>query len=117
MPKKLREELSLDPEYQKCMRYERFKDHICQPDPLTGRLIEWEHAMTYCGRQIQEKWAIIPICYWAHRGGGLDKRKNEYIALSRATDEEMNQYPRTNFKQLKTYLESEYERTTDTSTV
>lgn len=77
-----------------CQRRQVFHDHECQ-----GR-ITWEHALTYAGRQVDEAFAIVKICAWAHDvdefqdGHNLDKEKNMYIALSQATDEDMARYPR-----------------------
>ena len=88
IPEKLRKELSKDSYYKKCSRKEVFNDHECQ-----GR-IRLEHSLIYGGRQIQERWAIVPLCEFAHSvdnfqdGGILNKEKNLYIALSRATIED-----------------------------
>lgn len=77
--------------------------------------ITWEHALLYAGQQIDEVWAIIKICEYHHAvnrfqdGGGLDKRKNQWIALNRATDEELQKYPRANFIELRNRLNKEYE--------
>lgn len=60
----------------------------------------WEHAFIYAGRQIQERWAIICICAAgqdvdrfqdSHR---MDKDLNKWVALNRATDEELRAYSR-----------------------
>ena len=62
-----------------------------------GRLT-WEHTLIYGGQQIDEAWAIIKICEWHHSvnkhqdGGGLDKEKNVWVALNRATNEELIKY-------------------------
>lgn len=80
--------MASNPFYKHCARA-GLKGHVCD-----GR-ITWEHAMTYAGGQIQEKWAIIPLCAKAHAvdqyqdGGDLDKRCNEWIALNRATPDEL----------------------------
>ena len=94
IPQKLRREMSADPEYKICLRKKFFSDHHCEPDPLTGKLIEWEHSMYFQGRQLQKRWAIIPICFLVHRGGMLDKTKNEFLALNRATDDELKEVSR-----------------------
>ena len=36
-----------------------------------------------------EEWAILPMCWFVHRGPGLIKKINEWIALNRATDTEI----------------------------
>ncbi len=93
--------MAADPDYRQCMRNVLFNDHRCAADPMTGRLLEWEHALTWAGRQLQEKFAIISICWWAHRGPGLDKRKNRIVAISRATDEDLEKYPNQEWLLLK----------------
>ena len=60
--------------------------------------ITWEHTLTYAGKQIDEVWAIIKLCEYHHDvntqqgNGDLDKEKNVWIALNRATDEELEKY-------------------------
>lgn len=78
-----------DPFYKSCSRNDLLGDHICQPNPMNGQMIEWEHAMYYRGQQINEKWAIIPLCWWSHSGGGLVKDISKWIALNRATDDDL----------------------------
>jgi hypothetical protein len=83
MPLKLRKELSEDSEYKKCFR---------AGSECAGR-ITWEHALTYAGRQIQKRFAIIPLCVFHHLGEGLDKRWNVDCAMSRATEEDKKEFP------------------------
>jgi hypothetical protein len=47
----------------------------------------------YAGRQIQEKFAIIPLCWFHHLGAGMWKRVNEFIAVGRADYEDKKKYP------------------------
>ena len=70
------------------LRCERWQEGNCE-----GRLTK-EHVFTYAGKQIQEEWAIIDLCWRHHLGDLLDKRINEQIAKSRATDEDRKKYPR-----------------------
>ncbi len=77
------------PFYKVCARRALLKDHECGANPLNGQLIEWEHAIIFAGKQLNEEWAIVPICYYSHRGGGLVKEINVWIALNRATDAEL----------------------------
>lgn len=104
IPVKLREKMAKLPEYHDCLRRVLLRDHVCSPDPVSGKLIEWEHTLTYAGKQIQEMWAIIPICWWSHRGPGLNKAINRWIALNRATDKELEKYRKANFIQMKNGL-------------
>lgn len=107
IPPKLRQELSQDREYQQCARK-------CDGD-CDGR-ITWEHAIIYAGKQVQARWAIIPLCEYHHAvnkhqdGPGLDKKKNQWIAFNRATDEELDQYPKASphYKQQREYLNTIY---------
>lgn len=70
--------------------------------------VEWEHAITIAGRQLQTTWAILPVCTFHHRGGGMDKRYHEWVALNRATDEELNTYSKANLIQKRNYLNTVY---------
>lgn len=76
--------MTTDPEYARCslLGY-----HEC------GGRITWEHAIIYAGKQVQERWAIIPLCERGHAintfqdSGTMDKDMNHWVALNRATDE------------------------------
>lgn len=80
---KVKNEILNDPFYDRCAR----SDEGC----CDGR-ITWEHAFIYAGKQIDERWAIIPLCTYHHAvdehqgGGDLKKDLNEYIALERAKE-------------------------------
>ena len=80
--------IDTDPFYKKCAR----GNHEC-----SGR-ITMEHALIYAGRQVDEVWAIVPICEFHHAvgpfqdGGDLQKEVNVWIALNRATDSELMLY-------------------------
>ena len=86
IPQKLRKDMSQDPYYKTCARA---ADGGCD-----GR-VTWEHAIEFRGRQLNEKWAIIPLCEYHHSvdkyqdTGGLDKEINVHIAINRATDDEL----------------------------
>ena len=90
IPPKLRERMAADPYYKGCAR----ADFECR-----GR-ITWEHAFTYAGKQINEFWAIIPLCEYHHLGEGLNKAVNQIIAARRATKEDRKKYPHINWAYL-----------------
>lgn len=92
IPPKIRKRCEADLYYSRCARNDALHDHVCQANPLNRKLIEWEHTLIFGGKQIQEVWAIIPICYHVHRGGALKKDVNVWIALNRATDDELRKY-------------------------
>ena len=100
MPLKLRAELSEDPYYKKCCRK---IDGNCD-----GR-ITWEHSWEYQGRQLQEKWSVLPLCVYHHLGVGLDKDKNHWIALHRASVDDFQRHPRKKWYQIMCYLNKKYE--------
>lgn len=85
------------------------EDENCQ-----GRITR-EHCLIYGGRQIDEAWAIIKICAWHHSvdefqdGGGLNKEKNVWVALNRATDEELLKYSKAiNYIEMRNRLNKKY---------
>lgn len=73
IPQKIRFRLESDPFMSRC---------IHDDDDCYGR-IEWEHAFMYAGKQVQEWWAIVPCCFYHHRGEGLDKQFNMIVGLLR----------------------------------
>ena len=70
--------------------------------------VEFEHAFIYAGRQVNEWWALVPVDWYHHRGPGLDKSYNQYIALSRLDDiqlfEVQRKYPRIDWFKWKKEL-------------
>lgn len=94
IPTKLKEEMSIDPYYKKCARFN---------SECNGR-ITWEHAWIYAGKQINEVWAIIPLCEYHHLYEGLDKEENQRISLARATDEDLLKYPKKDWGQIRKWL-------------
>lgn len=98
IPAKLREEMANDPYYKSCAR----KGSDC-----SGR-ITWEHSFIY-KNQIQERWAIIPLCWYHHLGDGLNKELNQYLALKRADIEDLcKRMPRKDWKQIYSFLNKKY---------
>lgn len=86
IPAKLRKEIDADPYYKKCARSD---------EGNCSKTITIEHAIIYGGRQLNELWALLPICTYHHAvnehqdGGDMNKEKHVWIALNRATDEEL----------------------------
>lgn len=84
----MRREMAIDPYYKTCAR-SGLHGHTCE-----GR-ITWEHALVFSGRRLNGKPFIIPICTKAHAvdfhqdGGDMNKEINVWIALNRATDQEL----------------------------
>lgn len=99
IPNKLKQELLKDTYYKTCAR---------KGDDCDGR-ITFEHAFLYAGKQINEKWAIIPLCWHHHLGKGLNKELNHYIALKRADLSDLClRMSKKDWRQMYNYLEQRY---------
>lgn len=105
IPSNLLQDLLKDNYYKTCIRAH---EKTCK-----GR-ITFEHALIYAGRQVQEKFAIVPLCAFHHAVneyqdcGDLKKDYNQYIALTRATYEELQKYKKADWIQRRRYLASKY---------
>ncbi len=83
IPIPLRNEMSGDPYYKSCCL-----------GPYLGNCegsIEWHHEITFAGRQLSAKWAILPVCHFHHEQARntFIKERLQWIALNRATPEEI----------------------------
>lgn len=80
IPPELREEMSQDPFYKKCC--------------VTGAYgkIEWHHNLIFGGKQVNEKFCILPLAKEIHDKIELYKEKCDWIMLNRATDEELTRH-------------------------
>lgn len=83
IPAKLRAELSVDPFYKRCCI-----------SGYTSEKIEWHHNLIYAGKQVQEKWCILPLAQSIHDGARDSKLKEklDWIMLNRGTDEDLLRY-------------------------
>lgn len=93
--KRVHKVIKADRFYRRCARYGK---------DCSGRLT-MEHAFIYGGSQIDDAFAIVPLCWYHHLGPGLNKRLNELIALRRATEADLAKYPRRNWRREREYLE------------
>lgn len=78
-------------------------------DECEGRLTkpEWHHVWIYASRQIQEPWAILAGCSKHHAAVQSDPKVRmafEYKSLKLAGDEDLAEYPRKNWRQIKRQL-------------
>lgn len=96
--------LLADPFYSVCSRQMFLNDHFC-----IGR-ITLEHALYYAGKRIDDHFAIIPLCAYSHSvdewqdRGILNKEINEWIAINRMTEQDMQNYPRFDWGKRKKHL-------------
>lgn len=97
--------IEVDSYYKICARSDE--------DNCQGR-ITMEHAIIYAGRQVDEAWAILPICAFHHGvdqfqdAGGMNKDKHEWLALSRANAEDRLKYPKIDWIQKLKYLNGKF---------
>lgn len=98
IPTKLRTVIASDPYYLKCAR----------ADSTCNGVLTWEHCWIYASNQINEVWAIIPLCWWHHLDVGLNKEINQWISINRATAEDLAKYARGQWSQIKMYLNGKY---------
>ena len=95
-----------DEYYKKCIRNE---EGTCQ-----GR-ITLEHALIFAGKQVNEKFAILPVCAFHHAvdqfqdGGDINKEYHVWVALNRATESELRSISKAvNYVKLKATLNAKY---------
>ncbi len=81
IPDELREGMAQDPYYSKCAI-----------KGFTNEKIEWHHNLIFAGRQVNEKWCIIPLSKSVHDHIELYKDEVDRIMLNRATDDELERY-------------------------
>lgn len=93
IPTKVRKSIDADPRYRECA-LKGIPGHVC------GGRITMEHALIYAGKQIQEKWAIVPVCAAGQEVDAfqdahtMNKEMNVWVALNQATTEQLEAYPR-----------------------
>lgn len=108
IPKKLREELRRDPYYRHCA-LEGLHGHEC-----AGR-VTWEHALTFEGKKVQMRFCLVPLCEKAHAvcrfqdAGTLRKDMNVWVALNRASEEEIDALSKAvDYIRKREYLNEKY---------
>ena len=84
IPLEMREALAEERFMKKCCLYE--VGYECE-----GR-VEWHHNLIFAGRQVNEKWAILPLCHWHHNRINQYKKKCDWVMLNRVTDEELKPF-------------------------
>jgi len=82
-----------------------------------SKVLTWEHAIIYAGSQLDAAWAIVKLCERHHGvnqyldGGDLNKEKNIWLALLRATDDELIAISKAeDYIALRERLNKKYER-------
>lgn len=83
IPAKLRAEIENDPFYSKCCITGLSKNAV---------KIDWHHNLQFGGRQVNEKFCILPLADFVHREIVKHKEKCNWIMWNRANDEEIERY-------------------------
>lgn len=106
IPPKLREEMSKDPFYFQCCITGQSKN---------STKIDYHHNLIYSGRQVNEKFCILPVSELVHRNIVKHKEKLNWIMWNRATDEQIERYSKAiDYKREKDRLNSIYGQIKDT---
>lgn len=92
-----REEMAFDPFYSRCCiaPFDVAKIAIAnRMDTCEGR-VNWHHALTYAGKRIPDKWAILPVCEFHHKVESRFRQVQKRIILSRVNIQTIkNKYPK-----------------------
>ena len=102
IPIPLRNELEKDPFYKKC----------CITWRTDGK-IDWHHNMTWGGKNLQEKFAILPVhndIHQYHRKITSEvKEKLNWVMVNRMSEDELSYYSKAiDYKELKIRLNKKY---------
>lgn len=97
IPKSIKQRLQQDPFMRSCC--------LCKSSP-----VEWHHNFQYASKRVQEFFCILPVCKVCH-----DRARNKTIKelldiemLKRAKKEDLEKFPRVNWKQRIDYLSDRY---------
>lgn len=98
IPPALRAEMEVDPYYKKCAI-----------TGATSEKIDWHHNLIFAGRQVNEKFCIIPLAKSIHDDIVKHKEKVDWIMLNRATEEELRRYSKVvDYVRMKEVLNEKY---------
>lgn len=104
IPDALRAEMEADPYYQRCCISGVHK---------TVEKIDWHHNLIFAGKQVNEKWAILPLATSLHdRISDPDiKAKCDWIMLNRAEGSTLVRYSKAvNLTRRRDQLNKRYGR-------
>jgi len=83
IPQDLKIEMESDPFYSRCCITGQHK---------TSVKIDWHHNLIYAGKQVNEKWCILPLAEDVHEKIVRYKEKCDWIMLNRGTDDQLRKY-------------------------
>jgi hypothetical protein len=98
IPLKIRSEMENDPFYSRCA--------------ITGTRIgkiDWHHNARFGGKNVQEKFCIIPLSKHIHDKIDFYKERCDWIMVNRMSDDELNRYTKAiNYHFMKKRLNEKY---------
>lgn len=97
--KHIRDKLANDKFMRRCILAE-------SRDQCRGK-VEWHHVWKYAGKQIQEVFAIIPLCTRHHEYEYRFRDLIKGVSLSRATPQELLRYPKIDWEAEKEKYEKD----------
>jgi hypothetical protein len=98
IPPKLKKEMASDPYYEQCCISRRRTEKI-----------DWHHNLIYAGRQVNEKWCILPLATSIHKNIEKYKEQCDWIMVNRATDSDLQRFSKVvDLKLLKDRLNTKY---------
>lgn len=97
IPKDIRDVLNNDPWMARCIIERFFNGNL----PCEGR-IEWQHAMTYGGKRVNERYTILPMCVQHHKQQAKYRLQQEFFIVERCLQfgewaTAMKKYPNSDF--------------------
>ena len=95
IPIKLRAEMADDPFYTCCCLCGNYEE------------VQWHHVWIYGGRQINEKWAVVPACKKCHELVAGDKYTRQYfekVSLLRTIEADLKKYYKKDWQRIKINL-------------
>lgn len=96
----------IPPKLKKSLLKDSFMKICIHPD--CNNQPEWEHCWIYAGKQINEVWAIVPCCYYHHRGGGLNKDFNKWVSINLANNDDLTVYNKKDWESERIRLNDKY---------
>ena len=73
----------IDPKDRDAMSRDPFYKRCCLASEKCSGRIQWHHAVTYAGRRIKDRWAILPVCEWHHDHQSAFRAQQKQIILAR----------------------------------
>lgn len=85
IPPKMRQEMADDSYYQVCAWHR--KKH-------PNKRLQWHHNLIHAGRQVNRKWAILPLCQEIHEIVSRREVREylDWVMLSRAPENELEEF-------------------------